>query len=190
MSPTWAGRGRMRRSAAAAVLVLVLGLGLAGCGGSSTVAPGQYVKSICTALGGWKQQIQSAGQTLQSSGVATASPANAKAQYLRFVTALLSATRRTTSALRAAGTPAVKNGATIAGDLSGGFASGSQGLQTAYAHASAIPTGSVSAFESAATVVTGELRTALAKIASITPRSSPQLRAAAVREPSCQALAK
>jgi hypothetical protein len=164
-------------------------IALAGCGGSSTVAPAKYVRSICIALGSWKQQIQGAGRTLQSSGIATASPASAKAQYVRFVSTMLAATRTTAASLKAAGTPAVKDGATIAGGLSGGFERGAQGLSSALTRASAIPTTSTAAFQSAATSVTGELRSALTSIASITPRSSPQLRSAALREPSCQALA-
>lgn len=175
----------MRRAGA----VLAVAIALAGCGGSSAVAPAAYVKSICTALGSWKQQIQSAGQALRASGIATGSPANAKAQYVKFVSTLLRATQSTAGSLKAAGAPAVKGGPDIAGGLSGGFERGAQGLSRALAHASSIPTTSVAAFQSAATEVTTELRTALSTIASITPRSNPQLREAALREPSCQALA-
>ena len=175
----------MRRT----VIALGVTIALAGCGGSSGVSPSAYVKSICTALGNWKQQVQSAGQALQASGIATASPTNAKAQYVKFVSALLSATRGTAASLKAAGTPAVKDGPAIAGGLSGGFGRGAQGLSSALARASALPTTSSSAFQSAAGGVTAEIRSALSSIASITPRSSPQLRTAALKEPSCRALA-
>jgi hypothetical protein len=181
-------RGRALR-AGALILVLVAAVGLAGCGGSSSVSPTAYVKSICTALDNWKQQIQAAGRSLQSSGIATASPATAKTQYEGFVTTLVSSTRNTTSALKAAGSPAVKDGGTIAGGLSGAFQRGSQGLAVARSRAAAIPTTSAAAFESAATGVTSQIRSALQNIATITPRSSPQLRAAAAKEPSCRALA-
>ena len=178
----------MTRARAAALLAVVA---LAGCGGSSGsgVPAKTYVKSICTALGGWKQQVQSAGQALQSSGAATASPANAKVQYVGFVSSLLRATRQAASSLRAAGTPSVKDGATIAGGLSGAFDHSSQALATALTHAQAIPTTSTAVFEAAANGVTTEIRSALASIAGVTPRSSPQLRAAALTEPSCRALA-
>jgi hypothetical protein len=176
----------MSRLRATALLVMVA---LAGCGGSSGVPPKVYVKSICIALGGWKQDVQSAGRALQGSGIATASPANAKTQYVGFVSSLLRATRQTADSLKAAGAPSVKNGAAIAGGLSGAFERGSQGLSTALSHAQAIPTTSTSAFEAAATGVTTEIRSALGNIAAITPRSSPQLRAAALNEPSCRALA-
>jgi hypothetical protein len=170
-------------------LPLAVAAVLAGCGGASSVSPATYVKSICTALDGWKTRIQAAGSSLQASGLATASPANAKAQYLRFVSSLVGATRQTTSSLKAAGTPAVKDGAAIADSLDGAFQRGTQGLSTALSHARAIPTTSTSAFGSAATTVTSEIRAALQSIAAITPRSSPQLRAAAVKEPNCRALA-
>lgn len=176
----------MRRASAALVVAAVA---VAGCGGSSNVAPSAYVKSMCTALGGWKSRVQSAGQVLQSSGVATASPANAKTQYLRFVSSLVDATRQTATTLKGAGTPDVGGGAAIASGLSGAFERGSQGLATALSHARAIPTASTPAFESAATAVTGEIRSALQNIAGITPRSNPQLRAAAAKEATCRALA-
>lgn len=170
--------------AVAAAVVL-----LAGCGGSSSVSPGAYVKSICTALVGWRDQIQSAGRTLQASGLNTASPATAKRQYLTFVSTLLSATRQATASLKSAGTPSVSNGTQIAGGLEQAFARGSGLLATANTHAQAISTASVSAFETAASAVTDEIKSALQGIATITPRSSPPLRAAAVREPACRALA-
>ncbi len=179
----------MTRLRAAALLAIIALAGCGGSSGSSGVPPKTYVKSICTALGGWKQQVQSAGQALQASGAATASPANAKAQYVSFVSSLLRATRQAAASLKAAGTPSVKNGASIASGLSGAFDRGSQGLATALAHAQAIPTTSNSAFEAAASSDTGEIRSALANISGVTPRSSPQLRAAALSEPSCQALA-
>jgi hypothetical protein len=177
------------RPRAAALLAIVTLAGCGGSSGSSGVPAKTYVTSICTTLGGWKAQVQSAGRALQSSGAATASPANAKAQYVGFVSSLLHATQQASAALKAAGTPAVKNGAVIASGLSGAFERGSQGLATALAHAQAIPTTSTSAFEAAATAVTSEIRSALANIAGVTPRSSPQLRAAALSDPSCRALA-
>jgi len=132
--------------------------------------------------------VQSAGRALQASGIATASPANAKKQYVQFVSTLLSATRNTADSLKAARTPEVKNGGTIASGLSGAFERGSQGLATALSRASAIPTTSASAFGAAATGVTTEIRSALQNIGSITPRSSAQLRAAALKDASCRSL--
>jgi hypothetical protein len=189
VSAGWKRRLRDRVPAAAIVAGTVLALAVTACGGSSQVSAATYVKSICTSLGGWKQHVQSAGQTLQASGIATASPANAKKQYVHFVSTLLTATRNTTGSLKAAGTPAVKDGGAIASGLSSAFERGSQGLATALSHASAIPTTSASAFGSAATGVTTEIRSALQNIAAITPRSSPQLRTAALKEPSCRSLA-
>jgi hypothetical protein len=186
---TGSARGPGRRALAAVTLAAALATASAGCGGSSGVPPATYVKSICTALGGWQRQIQSAGRSLQASGLATASPANAKAQYLAFVSTLLRATRQSAASLKAAGTPAIGNGATIASGLTGAFDRGAQGLARAASQASAIPTASASAFESAATTVTSEVRSALQNVSAITPRSSPQLRAAALKEPSCRALA-
>ena len=57
--------------------------------------------------------MQSAGRALQASGIATASPANAKKQYVQFVSTLLSATRNTAELEH-------ENPNLIGGDISGG----------------------------------------------------------------------
>jgi hypothetical protein len=145
---------------AGAVVLATVALVLAGCGGSSpSVAPAKYVRSICSALGVWKAQVQNAGKKLQSSGASSASPPAAKTDYVQFVSALRSATQGAASALKQAGS-----------------------------QARAIPTTNATVFEAAASAVTTQIRNSLQGIASITPRNSAQLRTAASREPSCQVL--
>jgi hypothetical protein len=161
---------------------------LAGCGGSTGVRPSAYVRSICTALGSWKNTIQSAGLALQSSGAAGASRAVAKEDYQKFVGALLTATTRATGALRSAGTPAVSHGRQLAGSLTGAFAVASRRLPTANAQARSIPTDTASTFALAAGSVTTEIKSALQGLVSVTPGRSPQLRSAAAKQPACQVL--
>ena len=112
-------QGRLFRGCGlVAVLAALL---LAGCGGSAQVKPATYVKSMCTALGNWKNTIQSAGVALQSSGAANASRPVAKQDYQRFVSALVTATRRAAHELRQAGVPAVSGGQQLATRLNGAF---------------------------------------------------------------------
>jgi hypothetical protein len=173
----------------APVLALAVIAALAGCGGSSpSVTPAKYVRSICSALGVWKAQVQNAGKKLQSSGAATASPPTAKTDYVDFVSALRSATQGAASALKQAGTPSVNGGKQIADGLTGAFSRGASGLVKAESQARAIPTTNATVFEAAASAVTTQIRNSLQGIASITPRNSAPLRTAANREPSCQAL--
>lgn len=174
--------------ARAMIAAALVALALAACGGSSGTSPATYVKSICTSLVGWKDAVQSAGTKLQGSGAATASPAGAKRDYLAFVSALEHATQQTAGGLRTAGTPAVSDGKKVSGRLVDAFSRAAGGLGTAYAKALAIPTTSASAFDGAASSVTAEIKSSLQGIATISPESSAQLRAAANADPTCQSL--
>jgi hypothetical protein len=166
----------------------VAGLFLAGCGGSSGVKPTAYVKSLCTALGSWKNTIQSAGVALQSSGAATAARPVAKADYQKFVSALVTATQKADGAVKSAGVPDVSGGKQLASRLSTAFDTASQRLGQAEAHAKAISTDSAASFQAGASAVTNEIRGALQAIAGVAPGRSAQLRQAAAKEPTCQAL--
>lgn len=163
-------------------------LALAACGASS-VKPAAYVKSVCVALGNWRNTIQSAGLALESSGAASASRPVAKEDYQRFVGSLVTATRRAARALHAAGTPSVANGQQTATRLTRAFDGATTGLERASAQAGKILTDSTSHFQLGASAVSAEIRGALSQIARVTPGQNQQLRAAAAREPTCQLLA-
>jgi hypothetical protein len=173
-------------AAGAALAVLVV----AGCGGSSSsqVKPAAYVKSMCTAIGNWRNTIQSAGVALQASNPASAPRTAAKADYQRFVTALVSATQRATTDLRSAGVPAVSGGKQLANRLNAAFERATHGLARAETQAKAIRTDSTSTFQLGASAVSSEIKSALNGIAAAAPGSSPLLRPAEAKEPSCQAL--
>jgi hypothetical protein len=163
-------------------------LAIAGCGGSG-VKPSAYVRSVCLALGNWRNTIQSAGVALESSGAASASRPVAKLDYERFVSSLVTATRRATKALRAAGTPSVSGGTRIAASLTHGFDRATRGLERASGQARAIGTDTATAFQLGTSAVNAQIHTALEQIANVSPGKSPQLRTAAGREPACQTLA-
>jgi hypothetical protein len=178
-------RARVGAATAATLAALLI----AACGGSSDVKPSAYVKSVCQALGNWRNTIQSAGIALQSSGAATAGRSVAKEDYQRFVNSLVTATSRATRDLKAAGTPAVRNGEQIARRLTGAFERATQGLARASARAKTIQTDSASHFQVGAAAVTAQIRSALEQIARASPGQSQELRSAAAKEPSCVALA-
>ena len=176
----------IRHCALVAVLASLL---LAGCGGSSSqVKPAAYVKSMCTALGNWKNTIQSAGVALQSSGAANASRPVAKADYQRFVSALVTATRRAASSLHSAGVPGVSGGQQLANHLTRAFDSATKRLTEAETRAKAIRTNTATTFQLGASSVTSEIKSALQTIAAVAPGRSAQLRQAAAKEPTCRAL--
>jgi len=162
---------------------------LAGCGGSRSVSPGVYVKSVCVAFGDWKDTIQSAAVALQSSGASSAPRQVAKEDYQRFIAALVTATRRATRALRSAGAPSVAGGSKAAARLTSAFDSATRGLVKAGAQAKSIRTDSPTAFQVGATAVNTQLRSALQQIGRVTPGQDPALRSAAAKEPACRLLA-
>lgn len=180
---------RKRPAARSLAAVLLVALAVAGCGSSASgVKPTAYVHSMCSALGTWKSDIQKAGSTLQTSGAGKASRPVAKQYYQQFVSALLTATERATSALKSAGKPAVGGGTQIADSLANAFDGASRKLAQANTQAGTISTASASTFQLAASAVTTEIRTALQGIASVKPSQSPELRTAASKDPACQVL--
>jgi hypothetical protein len=181
--------GPFRHGPRGLVLIVVLSAALlAACGSSSQVKPAAYVKSMCTALGTWKNTIQSAGVALQSSGAATAARPVAKTDYQRFVSALVTATQRADSALHSAGVPAVSGGKQLSNRLAAAFDTATRRLTQAEAQARAIKTDSATSFQLGASSVTTEIRSALQAIAAVAPGRNAQLRQAASKEPTCQAL--
>lgn len=180
--------GRLFARARPLLAVAVAAIGLAACG-SSTVKPGAYVKSVCLALGNWRNTIQSAGVALESSGAASASRPVAKLDYQRFVGSLVTATRRASRALRAAGTPSVSGGRRIATRLTRGFDAAARGLERASAQARSIQTDTATHFQLGASAVNAQIRTALEHIATVSPGQSPSLRKAAAEQPACRSLA-
>jgi hypothetical protein len=181
---------RSRRARAEAVTAAALtALLIAGCGGSSGVKPSAYVRSVCQALGKWSATVQSAGVALESSGAAAATRPVAKEDYQRFVRSLLTATRRVTSDLKAAGTPDVPRGQQISGGLTRAFDRATQGLARAGEQAKSIQTDSASHFQLGASAVSAQIRAALKPIGRASPGQSPQLRSAAAKDLSCATLA-
>jgi hypothetical protein len=173
------------RAAAVGLLTAVL---VAGCGGSTQVKPAVYVKSMCTALGNWKNTIQSAGVALQSSGAANASRPVAKTDYQRFVGSLVTATRRAAASLHSAGTPDVPGGTQLGKRLVQAFDTATHRLNQAEAQSKSISTDSTTSFQLGASSVTTEIKSALQAIAAVEPGRSPQLRKAAAKDPTCRAL--
>jgi midasin (ATPase involved in ribosome maturation) len=173
-----------------AALLTTAAVAVAGCGSSSSsgVTPAAYVRSVCAAATNWRNSIQTAGGKL-SSGVNTKSLTKAKTEYVTFVNSLVAATGQAGNALRAAGFPSVSRGKQIANSLVGIFNSARHTLANAASEAAALPTSSVHEFEIAASHVVSSIRSSLAGMSSVTPENNAELRAAAAKDKTCQALA-
>jgi hypothetical protein len=167
---------------AAALAVTVAGCG----GGSSGVSAAAYTQSVCTALTTWRDSVQAAGTVLQEVG--RSSLAEGKAAYVKFVGALESATRAAVASLRSAGTPAVDGGDALARSLVRAFTSAQDALDRAATRAGQIPTTSTSAFSQTAQSITTSIRSSLSEMSAVSPGTDPRLKAAASRQPECEAL--
>jgi hypothetical protein len=180
----------MRTNAKLVAVLVTVAVAVAGCGGSSSsgVSAASYVKSVCTAATTWRNAIQSAGTKL-SSGVSTKSLAKAKTEYVGFVSSLVTATGQAVSQLKSAGSPAVSNGTKISGSLVHIFTQAKGTLAQAASQASALPTSSPHAFETAASKVVTSIRSSLAGMSSVTPEKNAELHAAAAKDKTCQSLA-
>lgn len=168
-------------------------LALAACGGgssssSSAVTAAAYVKSACGTLATWKSDVTAASAKLQTASNAAKSLAQGKAEYVVFVTSLVTATSRAASGLNSAGIPNVKDGKQAAETLSQAFTRASTSLAGTIAKAKAIPTTSAAAYQAAASGVTNQFKSSLNTLASASPKRNDQLRAAAAKDPTCRAL--
>lgn len=178
----------MRRAALAAVLGAVALCGCGGGGGNrpSGVSAAAYVTARCTTLTAWKNTVQKAGTTIQAERPKTLR--QGKQNYVDFVATLLHATRRATSAMRAAGTPQVTDGAQIAQRLVSTFTAAERALRAAATRAGAIPTKSTTSYAKAVGALTTSISQTLTRMGSVSPGSSGALQAAAAKAAACKAL--
>jgi hypothetical protein len=144
------------------------------------------VKARCTTLSAWKTAVQNAGTKIQAARPKTL--ADGKRNYVAFVGQLLSATRHAAAAMDAAGTPSISGGKDVAQRLVGAFSGAGQALQRAARAAHAIPTSGTSAYAKAVGALTTSISHTLTSLGSVSPGNSPQLQAAAAKEPACKAL--
>ncbi len=175
----------MRKASAA--LVLAAALALAGCGSSSpTVSAASWVRSFCGVATSLRNGIRSAGTKLPTQITSTQ---QAKAEVIGFVGAVAKATASAESQLKAAGTPKVPNGGQIAGAAVSSLTKSNGILAQAASEAAKLPTSSKQTFATATNHVVALLRQSRAGLTTLGSQNSPQLNAAAAKDPTCQALA-
>ena len=177
-----------RRASAAAIVAAVL---LAGCGGSSSssgVSPASYVKSVCTAVGTFRKDIQAKSSAL--SATTLTSPAQGKKALQGFLTAAATGADDAVSKLKAAGSPSVTNGKPISNSIVSAFNQLGASFTQAESTANALPTSSTTAFKAGALSVYGSIRSSLTGfLKGLSGLNSPALQQAAKKEPACQTLA-
>jgi hypothetical protein len=175
---------RTQKIGAIAIVVVAL----AGCGGRSGVTPAAYVKSICTAITSWRNQVENASGQFESTFPKSSSLVEAKQRLSAFVAALLRATTGGISATKAASFPSVSGGQRLAAVLVDAFENAQRSLGGAASEATLIPTTGNQAFAAAEgqvrTAVTGTLHT----MNTVSPSTNSVLRREIGKQPACAAL--
>jgi hypothetical protein len=175
---------RVRPVAATAVVVVAL----AGCGGRSGVTPAAYVKSICTAITSWRNEVQGATAQFESTFPKSSSLVVAKQRLDAFVAALLRAAVSGITTTKAAGFPDVNGGQRVAASLVGAFETTQRSLGEAASQASLIPTAGNEAFAAAVGQVRTTVAATLHGMNTVSPGTNPVLRREIAKQPACAAL--
>jgi hypothetical protein len=177
------------RKPLAAACAAVVAISLTACGGSSSSgpSPAAYVKSICQAIGPFEKTVQQRSSALNLSNIKSA--ADGKKALQGFLNQVAADTDKAVTKLKAAGTPDVKNGKQVQTAIVGAFTQLKSALQTAAGQAGNLPTSSPTAFQSAAQKLGSTVQSSMSGIgSSLSNLKSPDLEAAAKKEPACTSL--
>jgi hypothetical protein len=165
---------------------ILITLAISACGGSSSsgVSAGSYVKSVCTAVRSWANDIAARSSALNVASITNA--AQGKTAIQAFFTAAVADTNTVVSKLKSAGMPNVTNGKQISGALVSSFGQIETALSSGKTQADALPTNDPQAFKTAGQTLANGVRASLANIGtSLNGLKSPELQAAAKKEPAC-----
>jgi hypothetical protein len=177
------------RKPLSAACAIAITIGLAACGGSSSSgpSPAAYVKSICNAIGPFEKTVQQRSSALNLSNIKSA--ADGKTALKTFLTQVASDTDQAVAKLKAAGIPDVSNGKQVSAAIVGAFTQLKSALDKAASQAGSLPTASPQAFQTAAQALGSSVQSSMSGIGgSLSNLKSPDLEAAAKKEPACQSL--
>ena len=155
-----------------------------GGGGSSTVSAAQYVKVACTDVSAWVKSIQQGASKLQ-----TANPSSAedgKKLFTNFYEDVISDTAKLEDQLKAAGTPGVDNGDTIASNTVSAIDKIRSLLEQSRSRIESLPTNSPQAFAHAVQAAGQAIQQSFQQVDLSNTINSPELSSAAAKEPACQ----
>ena len=140
----------------------------------------------------WFARVRNSGADMNSRASAlndtTASNASdAKRTLQSFLNAIEQDSENAVSRIRAAGTPDISGGKTVAGAIVRTFGELRDAMKVAVTKSQTLPTGSASSFNSAAQALTTSVRGSLNGI-DASGLSHPELEKAASKEPACKSL--
>jgi hypothetical protein len=172
------------RGAPALLIVLLLCAGC-GSGGSSKVSAGTYVKSVCSAISPLERDVVTRSSALNNSSASNAT--EAKKTLEGFLDAIEHDSEHAVSRIRAAGTPDISGGKSVAGAIVKTFSELRDAMKVAVSKSQSLPTSSASSFNTAAQALTTSVRGSLNSI-DASGLSNRDLEKAASKEPACKSL--
>jgi hypothetical protein len=159
-------------------------------GGDLAVAPGTYVKSLCTSVQSYVDDITTLSTDFAAGIDPAASVDDQKQAVLDFLDDALALTDALIEQVDAAGVPDVEGGAAMVSAISASFEEARAVLEAGRAQVEAASTEDPQAFAAELNEVGATIQTSLGEIGgSLDLVDSPELAAAAEDEPTCAALA-
>jgi type IV pilus biogenesis protein CpaD/CtpE len=180
-----------------AALVVVAALAASGCGGGGSSAvgtpPDQYAAGVCGAISDWQKELQSSISTMSSKLSASSTPDEVKGKLVEFMEAATKSTESMLSKVKAAGPPAIDDGAKLQSDLEAGLTKAKNAFAQARDKAKALPTDDPAAFQREATALGTTLTEQGSAIEATfkglsTKYDSKDLNQAFDEEPACKSL--
>ncbi|HEY1592322.1 MAG TPA: hypothetical protein VGF81_11055 [Solirubrobacteraceae bacterium] len=164
---------------------------VAGCGGSSASSSGvsasSYVKSICTAVGSFRTDVQNKISSLGAAHIST--PAEGKKALQDFLSAASTSADTAVTKLQTAGSPNVNNGKQISASLTTAFNQLSSALKQAETSTNSLSTSSKTAFAAGAKTIQTNIQNSIqGMLSSLGALKSQALASAAKKEPACTSL--
>jgi hypothetical protein len=159
----------------------------AACGSSGQhgADPGKYAGEVCSAITALERDVAAA--TNPGKNPTATNATQAKQVEQRELAAVAEASDRALTRIRAAGTPAIRDGQAVADTVVKTFAQVRDAMRRAAAEAKSLPTSSPQAYTTAAERLAARVQTSLASI-DASGLANPDLEQAAARQPACQQL--
>ena len=155
-----------------------------------TATPEEYVKSVCTSMSTWVNDVQTMSTEFGSSLDPSADIQTQKDAIVGLFDDMLAATDTLISSLDAAGTPDVADGDQIRSTLSDSFEQARTALEDAKNQIDALSVDDPQAFATELTNIGTAIQTSMNGITgSLSGLAAPELEQAAANEPACQQMA-
>jgi hypothetical protein len=180
-----------------ATLIAVAALAASGCGGGGDGAegtpPDQYAAAVCGAITSWQNELQENVSAMSSKLSASSTPEEVKTQLVAFMETATASTDQMLAKVKAAGPPAVEDGAALQRDLQAGLDDAKTAFEQARDRAKSLPTGDQAAFQREAQALgttLNEQGTAIGQAFTSlsTKYDSNELNAAFDKDPACKSL--